>query len=292
MFKRLVFFAAFCVFAPAVFSQSLQDANALLSAQKYAEAEKAFRTLTAADANNGGAWLGLGQALESEKKTDEAIAAYEKVIELKTAPKMGMAYIARAYAAAGQQEKSYEWLDRLSSGGAPAGLRAMVNQSQAFAPMHEQPRFKEVLEKMKPCNTPEYKQFDFWVGSWDVQSPQGQSLGRDDITRENDGCILQERWESRRVEKGTSFNFYDSRDKMWHQIYFDNSGNMGAYPPMAGGVKDGRMVFLTDATQSPLYRWTFYPLDAPGTKVRQWAESSNDGGKSWTTIWDAVFVKQ
>jgi hypothetical protein len=61
---------------------------------------------------------------------------------------------------------------------------------------------------------------------------------------------------------------------------------------MAGGIKDGRMVFLTAATQTPLYRWTFYPLDEIGKKVRQWAESSNDGGKTWTTIWDSVYVRQ
>jgi hypothetical protein len=145
---------------------------------------------------------------------------------------------------------------------------------------------------MLPCNTAEYHQFDFWVGSWEVQSPQGQVLGHNDITHEDEGCILQEHWASKRVEKGTSFNYYDSRDKQWHQIYFDNSGNMGSYPPMAGGIKDGRMVFLTAATQTPLYRWTFYPLDEIGKKVRQWAESSNDGGKTWTTIWDSVYVRQ
>jgi tetratricopeptide (TPR) repeat protein len=285
----LVFFFAIPLSAQ---TPTLQDANALLNQSKFAEAEKAFQSLVTADANNGPAWLGLGQALEQEKQTDKAVAAYQKVIELKTAPKLAMAYIARTFAAAGNEAKSYEWLDRLATGGTPPGLHALVNGAPAFASMREQPRFKELQEKMKPCNTAEYHQFDFWVGSWEVQSPQGQVLGHNDITRENDGCILQEHWASRRVERGTSFNFYDNRDKKWHQIYFDNSGNMGAYPPMAGGMKDERMVFLTDTNQSPLSRWTFYPLDATGKKVRQWAETSSDGGKTWITTWDSVYVKQ
>jgi tetratricopeptide (TPR) repeat protein len=280
----------FCSIAAS--GQTLQEANALLGEQKYTEAEKAFRTLTAADANNGGAWLGLGQTLEAEKRTDEAVAAYQKTLDLKIAPKLVMASMARTYAAAGQQEKSYDWLDKLTASGTPAGLRALVGSAPAFAAMREQPRFKELQEKMKACNTAEYHQFDFWVGSWEVQNPQGQVLGHNNVTSEDDGCVLQEHWASQRLEKGTSFNFFDNRDNKWHQIYFDNSGNMGAYPPMAGGLKDGRMVFLTDATQSPLYRWTFYPLNETKTKVRQWAESSNDGGKTWTTIWDSVYVKQ
>jgi Flp pilus assembly protein TadD len=114
-------------------AQTLQEANALLGEQKYAAAEKALRTLTTADANNGGAWLGLGQALEAEKRTDEAVSAYEKVIELKTAPKLAMAYIARTYAAGGDESKSYEWLTRLVDAGTPPGIRALVNTSPQFA---------------------------------------------------------------------------------------------------------------------------------------------------------------
>ena len=168
------------------------------SQKKYSEAASAFQALTAADANNGGAWLGLGQALEQLKETDKAVAAYEKAIELKTAPKLAITYIARTYAAAGDQAKAYEWLDKLSNGGTPPGLRAMVNGSTAFAAMHDQQRFKDLQEKMKPCNTPEYHQFDFWLGSWEVQSPQGQVLGHNDVTSMNDGCILQEHWTSLR----------------------------------------------------------------------------------------------
>jgi hypothetical protein len=60
------------------------------------------------------------------------------------------------------------------------------------------------------------------------------------------------------------------------------------------------MVMMTADDQSPLSRWSFYVISegsptvkaGPGTKVRQWAEQSTDGGKTWTTTWDSVYVKQ
>src|SRR4051794_8710488 len=122
MLRRILvtLFLLFCsLCAPA---QTLQDAQALLGQQKYAEAASAFQALTSADANNGQAWLGLGQAQENLKQTEKAVAAYQKAIELKAAPKLAMTYIARAYAAAGGQAKSYEWLDKLATGGTPPGL--------------------------------------------------------------------------------------------------------------------------------------------------------------------------
>ena len=151
--------------------------------------------------------------------------------------------------------------------------------------------FKQIVERMKPCNSQEFHQFDFWIGSWEVQNPQGQVVGHNDVNRIVGGCILQENWTSGRgSESGTSFNFYDYRDNKWHQDYYDNSGNMGNYPPLAGEWRDGKMVLLSASGVQPLSRWTWYEM-SPG-KVRQMAEQSRDGGKSWSTTWDSVYVKK
>src|SRR5690349_25148162 len=86
-----------------------------------------------------------------------------------------------------------------------------------------------------PCRTPEYRQFDFWVGEWNVQSPTGQPLGWNNVTLEQDGCLIVEHWKSSRgTETGSSFNYYDTRDSKWHQLYIANNGNAGAFPAMAG----------------------------------------------------------
>jgi tetratricopeptide (TPR) repeat protein len=276
-------------------SPALKEANALLAGSKNAEAEAAFQSLIAADASNLNAWLGLGQSEQNLGKTDKALAAYAKVIELSPAPvfqtQTAMLSIAGVYATKGDQEKAYLWLDRLADSHPASAFLAILGGTREFDSLKEQPRFKKIVERMKPCNSPEFHQFDFWVGSWEVQNPQGQTVGHNDVNRIVGGCILQENWVSGRgSESGSSFNFYDYRDKKWHQDYYDNSGNMGNYPPLAGELRDGKMVLLSAPDVQPLSRWTWYEL-SPG-KVRQMAEQSTDGGKSWSTTWDSVYVKK
>lgn len=140
------------------------------------------------------------------------------------------------------------------------------------------------------CSAPEYRSFDFWIGDWDVFA-NDKLAGHNLVTREQDGCLLVEHWTSATGGiTGTSFNFYDIRDRKWHQLYLDNSGNAGAYPAMAGDLTGGRMVLMTDSASVPLSRWTWSVI-APG-KVRQMAESSNDTGATWRTTWNAVYVRR
>ena len=274
---------------------TLKEANALLAASKNAEAAAAFRSLIDADGGNLFAWLGLGQSQENLGETAKALAAYAKVIELSPNPvyptRMAMLSIAGVHAARGDQENAYSWLNKLADSHPAPTFLGIITGAKQFDSLRDQSRFKQVLERFKPCNSPEYHQFDFWVGSWDVQNPQGQVVGRNDVNRIVGGCILQENWASLRAsETGTSFNFYDSRDKKWHQDYYDNSGNMGNYPPLTGEFHDGKMVLLSAPEIRPLSRWTWYEI-ASG-KVRQMAEQSSDGGKTWAITWDSVYVKK
>jgi hypothetical protein len=143
--------------------------------------------------------------------------------------------------------------------------------------------------KETPCQSPEYRQFDFWVGDWDVHSPNGPSVGHNVVTVEQDGCLLIEHWTALTGgETGTSFNYYDVRDKKWHQLYLDNSGNAGNFPAMSGDFIDGKMVLLSDEKKTPVFRWTWYVL-GPG-RVRQMAEKSDDGQGNWKIFWDSEYV--
>jgi hypothetical protein len=102
--------------------------------------------------------------------------------------------------------------------------------------------------------------------------------------------LLVEHWTaSKGGQTGTSFNYYDVRDKKWHQLYLDNSGNAGAFPAMAGNFADGKMVLIADDKQTLVSRWTWYMVE-PG-KVRQMAEQSSDGQRTWNVVWDSVYVK-
>ena len=55
----------------------------------------------------------------------------------------------------------------------------------------------------KACAAPEHRQFDFWIGEWEVTTPNGAPAGRNRIESILDGCALRESWtgaKGRRVE--------------------------------------------------------------------------------------------
>lgn len=168
-------------------------------------------------------------------------------------------------------------------------MRGFILGTSEFQKLGDNPEYQQFLQTLAPCKTAEYRQFNFWVGDWEVQNPAGHKVGDNLVTREQEGCLLVEHWKSGRgVETGTSFNYYDVRDKKWHQLYLDNSGNAGAFPAMAGEFKDSKMVLVSDEKNSPVFRWSWYVI-SPG-KVRQMAEQSDDGEKSWRIVWDSVYV--
>ncbi|HNW93004.1 MAG TPA: tetratricopeptide repeat protein, partial [bacterium] len=63
-------------------ARDLARGNALLALKSYAEAMEVFRAVTGADPQNRAAWQGLAQAAEGAADNEEAIRAYQQVIEL------------------------------------------------------------------------------------------------------------------------------------------------------------------------------------------------------------------
>ncbi len=146
----------------------------------------------------------------------------------------------------------------------------------------------------KPCATPEYRQFDFWLGDWEVKGPAGQVAGTNLITRTLDGCVLYESWKGKGGAVGNSFNIYDATDQKWHQTWVDNQGSLLM---LTGGLKDGKMVLESgpvptrrDASKTVLQRITWSKEE--GGKVRQLWESSSDGGTTWTVAFDGMYSKK
>jgi len=143
------------------------------------------------------------------------------------------------------------------------------------------------------CPGPEHRQFDFWVGHWTVLTPDGKRAGENRIERIESGCALQERWQGAGGFNGTSLNHWDATARVWRQHWVDNRG--GALQ-LSGGMDGGSMV-LTGSR--PLagqpgavvqHRITWTPL-ADGA-VRQWWQSSQDGGQTWSTAFDGRYVRQ
>jgi len=140
------------------------------------------------------------------------------------------------------------------------------------------------------CDSPEHRQFDFWLGEWNVHSPDGKLAGVNQISREYDGCVLHERYTNNRGYTGESLNTYDAGRKVWHQTWVDNSGMLLL---IEGAFRDGRMVLegqIVDAAGKAVrHRITWTP-HADGTLRQHW--ESADGTGKWSTLFDGKYTRK
>jgi hypothetical protein len=138
------------------------------------------------------------------------------------------------------------------------------------------------------CTSAEHRQFDFWIGTWNVVNASGQSLGTNRIERILNGCVLYESWSGATGSRGHSFNTFDPGDNKWHQTWVDSEGTTLV---LAGGLINGEMVLegerrLRDGTRQ-LERITWTP-NADGT-IRQLWQASQSSGMRWTIVFDGLY---
>ncbi|BET68419.1 hypothetical protein ASA1KI_33370 [Opitutales bacterium ASA1] len=136
----------------------------------------------------------------------------------------------------------------------------------------------------------EVRQFDFWLGHWEVTTPDGAVVGTNRIERILDGRVLQENWTGADGHTGKSFNLFDATVGKWRQFWVDASG---LSLQLAGSLVHGAMVLEGDRLQDGKRlrdRITWTP-NADGS-VRQLWEISRDAGASWSTIFDGLYRKK
>jgi hypothetical protein len=148
----------------------------------------------------------------------------------------------------------------------------------------------EPTARPRPCTSAEHRQFDFWIGVWDVKAGNGNVLGRNVIEAIHGGCALKESWTGAGGLSGTSINAWNAAAKGWHQTWVDGSGSLLL---LDGGVRDGKMVLSGESpgNSGPVKNEISWErLD--GGRVRQVWRASTDGGKTWQTAFDGIYEKK
>jgi hypothetical protein len=144
----------------------------------------------------------------------------------------------------------------------------------------------------RPCTDPEFHQFDFWIGTWEVRTPDGRIAGTNRIEPILDGCVLQETWRGAKGLQGSSLNMYVPATKRWHQTWMDQQGTLLL---LDGSFLDGAMVMTGEAPSvtkpgaAALQRVTWTPSTDGG--LRQVWVTSDDAGKTWTTVFDGRYTR-
>lgn len=144
------------------------------------------------------------------------------------------------------------------------------------------------VAQSKPCSSPEYHQFDFWVGDWNAFN-----VGNDKtpsahvrVDRILDGCVLREDYQDPNGMKGQSFTIYDAPRKLWHQSWVTNRGEL----LVIEGKLEGDQIVLNGTDNSKgkptLVRGIWKPISGG---VRETAVISDDNGKTWKPWFDIIF---
>ena len=150
------------------------------------------------------------------------------------------------------------------------------------------------MEKLAyPCEDNDvFDQFDFWVGEWEVHGPAGGFAGTNSITKEERGCMLQERWVNSAGGTGQSINYVDQITGEWVQVW---NAEGGSQINIRGGLTDEGMLLVgtlhtvgTDTTIPFRALWTLLP----DGRVRQFFEQSADDGKTWTTWFEGFYTRK
>jgi hypothetical protein len=134
------------------------------------------------------------------------------------------------------------------------------------------------------------QQFAFWLGDWDVFTPDGQQVGTNQITALFGGSVLAERWVGSTGVEGASLNSWDADRGLWHQTWMDSTGSTLL---LDGGLQDGSMVLEGDTAgaqpgtrQRNRITWTASP---DGSEVRQFWQVSDDEGQTWAVAFDGRY---
>lgn len=143
----------------------------------------------------------------------------------------------------------------------------------------------------RPCEGGgDYDAFDFWVGEWDVFTPDGKKAGTNRIEETEGGCILLESWTGAGGGTGTSINYFDPAANEWNQLWVSPNG---VVIRIAGGLREGSMVLAGELIgpkgKSQPFRGTWTP-NSDGS-VRQFFEISADDGATWTAWFDGKYVR-
>ncbi len=289
------------VYASIIARAQISKADSLFIAANYRVAKQVYESILKDTTRNPLAWNRLGFSNYNVKNYDEALRCFEKSLSQNPPPPLkAIAYsrMARIFAVQKDNARTFIALDSAVKLGY-SNAKEMDTLTE-FNKVRSQAYFKHLREQVyinaNPCMADAHvREFDFWVGEWEVYptgtTPAGPGA-KSMIQIISGGCAILENWESPN-SKGKSINFIDPVTNKWKQSWAGNYAN-GTQEFVNGEYKNNAMHFTfetKDAQGKPLVgRFIFY--NQGPNQVRQFNETSADGGKTWTTSYDFTYYRR
>lgn len=265
--------------------------------KSWREAESLYQQLIQSHPSVSRYWYRLGVSQHHAGHNEQALNTFE------SAKRKGLASLfvdygmAEVYASLGRSDRALAALSEAVKKG--FAQPDQLTTDPDFESLRTDSGFATLVEQAKRNQTPceysaENRQFDFWIGDWNViPTSGGLAQGSSHIAKELGGCAIWENWTSAGTGyAGKSYNVYNPNLKRWEQFWVDNAGGMIHF---YGGLKDGVMEYWTDDIPQPdgtkLRRHLQFFSQGPD-KVRQFSQGSSDGGKTWHVEYDLTYLRK
>jgi hypothetical protein len=282
-------------------SQSDVLANQYFQQKDWTNTIQAYQPIVAAQPKNYRAWYRLGIAYVETKQAEQALAALEKATKDSQIP-VSLIYYHNARANKQLGDTESMWAQLLKA--VQSGYRSLdvIAEEPLWDDIRDTATFNSLLvdidKTIRPCfHNSRYNDFDFWLGKWEVYAnakKQGPLIGNSEISKEQENCLIIERWDGAVSSTGTSMNYFDGIKGKWVQHWQSNSGTNIS---IEGGLKEGSMVltgkiYYPNTEKNPVrhFRGTWTTVE-PGV-IKQFFEESIDKGQTWYTWFEGFYFKQ
>lgn len=302
--KRLLLFIATLLFFTHADCQNSQTptfqiADSFYFANDYSNAANLYKQLLKDTSTNSVEWQRLGFSYYNLGRSQDALINFQKA-EKNDPPVAMQPYLysrmAKTYSITNEKEKALTYLEKAIASGY-SNLKEL-DSAKEFTSLQNDSTFKalrnKVYNNLYPClNNPHAREFDFWAGEWDVyvtgtKNYAGHSL----VQIISGGCALLENWYGQN-STGKSINFIDPNTNKWKQSWAGSYSN-GVQEFINGEYKDSAMHFefetKTAQGKKIIGRFVFY--NQGPKQVRQFNETSSDGGKTWNTSYDFTYIRK
>lgn len=267
----------------------IKEAQQLEADKEFKQAFKLYEKIHKDDPDNKAITYKLGSMAHTDKNYRKAIKYYEKLAP--NGNPIVLYNLACSYSMHGKEKKALDALKTaVDKGFSQLGL---LKTDPDLNNIRDMDGFEAIVGSIKAIeNFPEAKQFDFWVGEWNVFGLNDAKVGESSIQKILNENIILENWTGNGGFSGKSFNHYHIGSGQWIQYWVDQgSGRIyfeGSFDPAQNA-----MVFhekLRTDPEKPNRRLTFFNISADS--VRQFSQLSDDDGETWSVEYDFMYVRK
>lgn len=270
-------------------------------AKNWSQARQAYEMVLKKAPDNALAWNRLGFSNHNLSNYEVALQNYRTSLSyhpstpLQTVVQTRMACI---YAIRQEKDQAFNWFNQAIAAG--YSNFPELETERELANLREDSRFKTAYEQTKtnafPCvKIPEARQFDFWIGEWNVQDTKsGYPVGQSSIQLVAGDCLILENWTALGVpNNGKSMNYYDPQTRKWEQVWVGSEGG-GVQKYVNGEYKDGAMRFTYETTEPDGKKVTghFIFYNQGKNQVRQYQDKSYDNGATSQVVYDFTYIRK